>query len=166
MFSCFTQVIAGEGYCLSNIYSSLNTAYNIVNSGSFYTEIQNARPYLKHAEKLMKRQACSRNKTRKISRIIDKAKTEILWNNREEALAHIAHAMNLVENMGNCGCRGNSSYDNGHRAGTVAAGAIIAAPVAIGIGALFAGLFNGFNWGYIRTRVSPPRLPTTIVPVR
>lgn len=166
VFSCFTQVYAGEGSCnaINRAYTDLNTAYNIVNSGSFYTEIQNARPFLSHAERLLKRNACSSFNVRKITRVIDKAKSEILWNNRNEALGHIGCAMRMVEGMGNSSNQGNQSYNNGHHTGS-AVGAIIAAPVAIGLGALFAGLFSG-NWGYIRTRVSPPRLPTSVVPVR
>ncbi len=169
VFSSFAQVYAGEGNCgvANRVYTDLNNAYNIVNSGQFYTDIQNARPFISHAQRLLKRQACSGYNVRKIDRILDKAKTEILWNNRHEAMSHISCAMRMVEGVsyGNSGSQGSQSYNNGYRAGSTAAGAIIAAPVAIGLGALFAGLFSG-NWGYIRTRVSPPRLPTSVVPVR
>jgi hypothetical protein len=74
----------------------------------------------------------------------------------------------MVENLSGS----NSSSQGGHYNGSSnssnsgTGAAMIAAPVAIGIGAALVGLFRHFNWGYTRTRVSPPRLPATIVPVR
>jgi len=169
VLSSFTQVFAyGNDCSVNRIYTDLNTAYNIVNSGSFYTEIQNARPYISHAQKLLKRMPCSSHQTRKLDRVMDKAKTEILWNNKNDALNKIGCAMRMVENLsgGNSSNQGGHYYGNSNSSNSGAGAALIAAPVAIGLGAILAGIFSGRNWGYIRTRVSPPRLPTSIVPVR
>ncbi|MBU1106638.1 MAG: hypothetical protein KKB51_08240 [Candidatus Riflebacteria bacterium] len=167
VLTSFSQVFAGDnGYsCLNQIYSDLNTAYNIVNGGNFYTETQNARPYLSHAQKLLKRQPCARHLARSLDREIDKAKTEILWNNKHDAIARISCAIQMVENMNSRGT--GSTQTNQHtNSSNSGAGSLIAAPVAIGLGAILVGIFKGFNWGYSRTRVTPPRLPTSVVPVR
>ncbi|HAE37388.1 MAG TPA: hypothetical protein DCG57_01980 [Candidatus Riflebacteria bacterium] len=169
VLSSFTQVFAyGNDCSVNRIYNDLNNAYNIVNSGRLYTDIQNARPYISHAQKLLNRMPCSSHNTRKIDRVMDKAKTEILWNNKHDALNQIGCAMRMVENLSGSNSNSQGGHYNGSsnssNSGTGAA--MIAAPVAIGIGAALVGLFSHFNWGYTRTRVSPPRLPATIVPVR
>jgi hypothetical protein len=165
VFSSFSPVFAGnyQSNCpMNKIYSSLHTAYNIVKGGMLYTDIQNARPYLSHAQRQLKNLNCSRHHGRKLNREIDRAKTEILWNNRQDALARISCAIRMVENMhGQTSQAGH--YNHNARSG---AGILIAAPVAIGLGALLAGIFNGFNWGGMNSRVTPPNMPGSVVPVR
>ncbi len=171
VFSSLPQLFAGyysQNDLINGIYSDLNNACNIVASGRAYTEIQNARPYLKHAQRLLKKQGVAHCFDRRLDRVIDNAKMEILWNNRHEALERINLAMRLVENHSNSNCSQNS-YNNGRSAGRTAAGAVIAAPVVVGFGALLVNIFRNFNWGQVSgtpTRVRMPNLPTSVVPMR
>lgn len=155
---------------VNGIYSDLNAACNIVASGRAYTEIQNARPYLSHAQRLLKKQGVSHCFERRLDRVIDSAKMEILWNNRHEALDSINRAMRIVEKSNNNSCSQNHhSHHNGHSHGRTAAGALIAAPVAMGIGAVLVRIFRGFNWGQVSgtpTRVNMPNLPGSVIMVR
>ncbi len=176
VFSSLPQLFAGyysQNDLINAIYSDLNSACNIVASGRAYTEIQNARPYLKHAQRLLKKQGVSHCFDHRLDRVIDNAKMEILWNNRHEALQRINLAMRLVENCNANACSQNNHYrtphHRGHSAGRTAAGAVIAAPVAVGLGALLVNIFRNFNWGQVSgtsTRVRMPNIPSSIVPIR
>lgn len=176
VFSSLPQLFAGyysQNDLINAIYSDLNSACNIVASGRAYTEIQNARPYLKHAQRLLKKQGVSHCFDHRLDRVIDNAKMEILWNNRHEALQRINLAMRLVENCNANACSQNNHHrtphHRGHSAGRTAAGAVIAAPVAVGFGALLVNIFRNFNWGQVSgtsTRVRMPNIPSSIVPIR
>ncbi len=172
VFSSLPQAFAGyysQNDLINAIYSDLNNACSIVAGGRAYTEIQNARPYLKHARRLLKKQGVSHCFDRRLDRVIDNAKMEILWNNRNEALERINLAMRLVENRTGNGCSQRNSYNNGRSNGRTAAGAIIAAPVAVGLGALLVNVFRNFNWGQVSgtsTRVRMPNIPGSVVPMR
>lgn len=168
IFSSLPGAEAGYNNLVNAIYSDLNSASNIVCGGYAYTELQNARPYLSHAERLLNKNGVSACFDHRLRRVIDQAKMEILWNNRQDALDRINTAIRMVEN----GTRGNNQSTNNHTSyrGRTAAGALIAAPVAIGIGAVLARFFRGFNWGQvsggISTRINRPNLPGNIVVVR
>lgn len=176
VLSSLPQLFAGyysQNDLINAIYSDLNSACNIVASGRAYTEIQNARPYLKHAQRLLKKQGVSHCFDHRLDRVIDNAKMEILWNNRHEALQRINLAMRLVENRNaNTSSQNNrhrAPYHRNHSAGRTAAGAVIAAPVAVGLGALLVNIFRNFNWGQVsgtQTRVRMPNIPTSVVPMR
>ncbi len=177
VLSSFTQAFAGHyshNNLVNTIYSDLNSACNIVSGGQSYTEIQNARPYLKHAQRLLSKQGVSNCFDRKLDRVIDNAKMEILWNNRREALDSISHAIRLVERINSNACSQNNGYQNNsysnhsHRRSS-AAGALIAAPVAVGLGAVLVNFFRGFNWGQVSgtpSRVAMPNLPGSVIRVR
>ncbi len=169
ILSCFPA--AEAGYCHNNlinaIYSDLNSACNIVGSGYAYTELQNARPYLSHAQRLLNQNGVSRCFDHRLHRVIDKAKMEILWNNRQDALDRIHTAIRMIERV-NTGNAGNQNHNSSF--GRTAAGALIATPVAIGLGAVIARIFRGFNWGRVSggtpTRINRPNLPGSIITVQ
>lgn len=173
ILSSFPQAMAGyysQSDLVNGIYSDLNAACNIVASGRAYTEIQIARPYLKHAQRLLQKQGVSHCFERRLDRVIDNAKMEILWNNRQNALDNISMAMRIVENSNSNSCSQNnhSRYNNNSHRRT-AAGALIAAPVAIGLGTVLARFFRGFNWGQVSgtpTRVNMPNIPGSVIIMR
>ncbi len=157
------------------IYSDLNSACNIVASGRGYTETQNARPYLSHAQRLLKRHGGCNCFDSRLDRVIDNAKMEILWNNRHEALDRINIAIRMVENTCHRNCSANRGWSSRHNhtgsaiRRSATAGAIIATPVAVGLGAVLVRFFRGFNWGQVSgtpTRVPRPNLPGSIINVR
>ncbi len=169
IFSFFPA--AEAGYCHNNlinaIYSDLNSASNIVCNGYAYTELQNARAYLSHAQRLLSKNGVSNCFDHRLNRVIDKAKMEILWNNRQDAQDRIHTAIRMVENV-NTGNAGHQNHNGSF--GRTAAGALIAAPVAISLGAVIARIFRGFNWGMVSggtpTRINRPNLPGSIITVQ
>ncbi|NCB40169.1 MAG: hypothetical protein EOM80_15520 [Erysipelotrichia bacterium] len=170
IFSFLPQAMAGNynhNSLVNGIYSDLSTACNIVSCGRVYYEIQNARPYLKHAQRLLKKNGVLRCFSNKLDREIDDAKMEILWNNRQNAINHINLAMRIVEsaNTNECSRSSQNTRTSYRRSAT---GALIAAPVAVGLGTILVRFFRGFNWGQVSgtsTRIGRPNLPGSIVPV-
>lgn len=155
---------------INAVYSDLTTAADIVANGQIYIEIQNARPYLSHAQRLLKKHRISRFFDHKLDRVIDKAKTNILWNDRSDALGYINSAIRMVRAGAGSVCSGQSNGKNtvvnsvnGSGAG---AGALIAAPIAIGIGAVLVNIFRNFGWGGFGTRIRMPGIPGSVVTVR
>ncbi|MFZ5950011.1 MAG: hypothetical protein ACOYXC_04875 [Candidatus Rifleibacteriota bacterium] len=159
-FSFSAPVFAGyeQNNLINTIYSNLSTAHNIVAGSRIYTELQNARMYLSQAQRLLKKSGLVRCFDYRLMRCIDKAKTQILWNDRADALEHIAAAMHIVENGAGNICPSSSGN---HSSGNSGLGLVVAAPVIFGLGALIANLFGG-----ISTRIPMYNVPGSAIRVQ
>ncbi len=142
---------------INGIYSNLSTACNIVAGSRIYTDLQNARYYLNQAQRLLKKNCVAHYFDRNLNRTIEKAKTQILWNDRSDALEYINRAMRIVEN----GAGKARQSHTGNNASTSSFNpAVVAVPAAIGLGALLARLFGG-----VSTRIPMPNIPGSVVRV-
>jgi hypothetical protein len=150
---------------VNGIYSHLCSARNIVANSMVYMDTQNARWHLKKADKLLNKRDIDRYFDRRLDRVIDKAKMEILWNNKYEALGHINHAMYIVEGGSYNVPMQKGGSANSSASGSASTGAIVATAGAVGFGALLAGIFGGFNWGGFSTNIPMPNVPGSAVRV-
>lgn len=170
VFSFSAELFAGGNVSsshINSIYWNLSSACNIVSGSQIYTDLQNARYYLSQAQRLLRKNGTYKCFDHRLMRTIEKAKTQILWNDREDAVEYICRAMQIVENgAGSCpdnsnqGKSGNSYSSYSGNSG-YSTGAMIAAPVVIGFGALLASWFGGFG-----NRIPMHNVPNSVIRVR
>lgn len=134
---------------LNYAHAALEEARCAIACSTGYMSLQSATRSLDQARNIVGNDAfagCYRRLASDLRRGIDKAKVQILWNDRGDALEIVLRLLRTVEQA-----QANpAAHARNNRS---AAGALIAAPVAAGFGALLWGFFRGWNWGQVSTGI-------------
>lgn len=130
---------------LNGVRFNLERARCIVAHDGSWAALQGANPYLDQAKRLVNGHpfaTCYRDLAAELRRGIEKAKVQILWNDEGDALEIINRLLGTVDRA--------QANPNAHvRRSSSGAGALLAAPVFAGLGALLWGVFSHFNWGQV-----------------
>ncbi|MBP7633102.1 hypothetical protein KBA41_02950 [Candidatus Ozemobacteraceae bacterium] len=152
LFQAAPQVLAQscDVYAVLNgAHAALEEARCAIACSTGYASLQVATRYLDQARSIVGNYTfagCYRHLASDLRRGIDKAKVQILWNDRGDALEIVVRLLRTVE-------RAQANPSAHARNNRSAAGALVAAPVAAGLGALLWGLFRGWNWGQVSTGI-------------
>lgn len=133
---------------LNGAHAALEEARCAISCSNGYMTLQAATRHLDYAGRLVGNYSftsCYPRLASELRRGIDKAKVQILWNDRGDALEIVHRLLRTVERA-----QANPASHTG-RSSSSGAGMLVAAPVAAGLGALLWGLFRGINWGQVST---------------
>jgi len=133
---------------LNGAHAALEEARCAIACSTGYMSLQSATGYLDQAKRIVGNYAfagCYSYLASDLRRGIDKAKVQILWNDRGDALEIVHRLLRTIESA--------QAHPAAHNRNRSSAGALVAAPVVAGFGALLWGLFRGWNWGQVSTGI-------------
>ncbi|HOY66553.1 MAG TPA: hypothetical protein PLP29_06665 [Candidatus Ozemobacteraceae bacterium] len=131
---------------LNQIHANLEAARCTIAHGGGYMALQAANRPLDNVKSIAGSYPfarCYPGLAGEIRRGADKAKLQLLWHDEGDALEIVNRLLGTVERA-----QANPAGHAGGRSRS-GAGALVAAPVAAGLGALLWGLFRGWNWGMV-----------------
>ena len=127
---------------LNRIYAHLDEARGMLCNGCGFWNLQSATRRLARSHPFASRFP---RLASEIHHGIDKARTQVMWNDASDALRAVYRTMGKIERaLANPGS--NRGGDT-----SISTGALLAAPVAVGLGALLWGALRSWNWGMVST---------------